>query len=288
MNKPLRLGFANTFDNAKRFFTDVLGQRYNIIRDDVMPDYLIFGDANFGQNHMEFDPLKIKKIFYTGENVRPNYFSYDHSLSFDHENSPRHYRLPLYVLEMWALVADGVYPNWESILQTNQTVNEKRLHYAAYVQSNPNCFPRTEFVKKLMKDHLVICAGPHLNNTGIVLPRDNIKWKTDLCRDSIFTICYENGSHPGYVTEKILNAFCAASIPVYWGSRTIGRDFNEAAFINRFNFSSDEAMIDYMDEVYADPIKCLEIMNQPAFKDNLKPDVCYLETFLDWWERYVI
>jgi inorganic pyrophosphatase len=49
--RDLKLGFADTFDTAKRFFTETLSQYYNVIRDDDAPDYLIFGDRNFGETH---------------------------------------------------------------------------------------------------------------------------------------------------------------------------------------------------------------------------------------------
>ena len=36
---------------------------------------------------------------------------------------------------------------------------------------------------------------------------------------------------PGYVTEKIVNAFLAGSIPIYWGSRAVLEIFNPESFI---------------------------------------------------------
>ena len=103
---PLRLGFSDTFLTAERFFVDVLGSYYDIIRDDENPKYLIFGDSNFGQSHNRFNG-RAKKIFYTGENVRPDYLTYNHAITFDLESSPKHYRLPLYVLDMFSAIYDG-------------------------------------------------------------------------------------------------------------------------------------------------------------------------------------
>jgi len=50
--------------------------------------------------------------------------------------------------------------------------------------------------------------------------------------DYRFVICLENGREPGYVTEKIVNAFLAGAIPIYVGAPDVAVHFNERAFIN--------------------------------------------------------
>src|SRR5882724_85552 len=106
--KILRLAFTDTFVTADRFWTSMLSKRYSIIpcnpKDDI--DLLIFGDSNFGNKHLQYN---CKKLFYTGENVRPNWNECNWAVTFDHINSPKHYRLPLYVLEMHEMVLEG-YP----------------------------------------------------------------------------------------------------------------------------------------------------------------------------------
>ncbi|CAE8650562.1 unnamed protein product, partial [Polarella glacialis] len=46
-----------------------------------------------------------------------------------------------------------------------------------------------------------------------------------------FALVFENKLVPGYVTEKIVNAFLAGSIPIYWGSRAVLDLFNPEAFV---------------------------------------------------------
>ena len=67
--KVLKLGFADPFTTAINFFTEALGKRFQIVRDDVNPEYLIYGEGVYGQNHRRFGS-EITKIFYTGENCR--------------------------------------------------------------------------------------------------------------------------------------------------------------------------------------------------------------------------
>ena len=68
-----------------------------------------------------------------------------------------------------------------------------------------------------------------------------------------FFICFENTissrQEPNgmkYVTQKILSAFIAGSIPIYSGYREIAELFNPAAFINAHDFSSHQELIEYI------------------------------------------
>jgi hypothetical protein len=105
MNK-LRLGITDTHEHLAQFFVAVLGSRYDIDLinvDQDTPDVLLFGDNNFGKNNMKFSRDDCIKLLYTGENQRPEDYDCDYAISFDHNFEPWHYRLPLYVIYMWAL-----------------------------------------------------------------------------------------------------------------------------------------------------------------------------------------
>ena len=56
----------------------------------------------------------------------------------------------------------------------------------------------------------------------------------------------ENKQAPGYVTEKIVNAFYSGAIPIYWGSSTITELFNKTTFINVSDFNSLRDCVDYV------------------------------------------
>ena len=290
MTKPnLSLGFTDTFENCEKFFTDILSRRFNIIRDDTFPDYLIFGDPNFGQNHYTYNAEKVTKIFYTGENARPNYYTYDHAITFDFENSPRHYRLPLYAMEMWAVMQDDKFTedyfylkglhkrvDWEKEFDT-------KTEQISYIQSNPRCEPRNEFVQILQKNFTVNCGGPHMNNIGRVIPRNRLA-KMDYLRQHKLNVAFENGSHPGYVTEKLLDAFYSNTLPIYWGSENVERDFNTKSFMNLGikgfyyqHFGSD------IRKLLNDKQAWCNVMSQPRFNYDIPNDYTNMENFLDWF-----
>ena len=101
--KKLKLGFTDTHDHLARFFHTLLANRYDVEIDNKNPDYLIFGDRNFGENNKNYDNKDIVKIFYTGENQRPDDYDCHYAISFDHNFNTWHYRLPLFIIYMWSL-----------------------------------------------------------------------------------------------------------------------------------------------------------------------------------------
>merc|ERR1719248_199636 len=53
----------------------------------------------------------------------------------------------------------------------------------------------------------------------------------DRYRDYDFVVTFENTDTDGYVTEKIVSAFLAQAIPIYWGTPRVKEMFNPEAFL---------------------------------------------------------
>ena len=84
----------------------------------------------------------------------------------------------------------------------------------------------------------------------------------------------ESKQKPYYVTEKILNAFEAGSIPIYWGDSIYAKElFNQKAFIDASKFSSMKELAEYIYKIKSDPKKLLSIGSEPVFKDNIVPEI---------------
>ena len=49
--------------------------------------------------------------------------------------------------------------------------------------------------------------------------------------------------------EKIVEAFIAGTIPIYWGNSKIAEEFNKNTFLNLNDFESEEALIDKIIEI---------------------------------------
>ena len=73
----------------------------------------------------------------------------------------------------------------------------------------------------------------------------------------------ENKNAPGYVTEKIMNAFHSGAIPIYWGNNYVKELFNVMAFIYVNDFTSPEACVDYILSLTDEDRE--KMMNEPIY-----------------------
>lgn len=242
MTKPkLKLGFTDYYQTLDDFFMSVLSDKFDIERDDVNPDYLIFCDETYGTNNMKFDPNKTVKIFFTGENRRPWQYQAHHAISFDHLDGSQFYRLPLYILDNWVQTKNGV-PDMTN-LPSQYVRYDDREWFCGFVAGNGASQYRNKMFHMLNEYKPVMSGGPLFNNIGGVLPRD-VMSKIEFFRKCRFSLCFENSSWPGYCSEKIMHGFIARTVPIYWGSPTVALDFQEGSFISRHDYISDNSFMD--------------------------------------------
>lgn len=282
--RTIKIGFTDYFNPIDEFFTEILSSRYNVVRDDVNPDYLFFCDETFGKNNLNFDEKKVKKIFYTGENRRPWNYKAHHAITFDHLDSPQFYRLPLYVIEEWILVKKQNMPSISQRLD----VPEKN-GFCAFVASNGGCSIRNDIFHFLSKYKQVDSAGALFNNVGYKLPRgdDAHLQKIKFFGNYKFSLCYENSSYPGYVTEKLFYGLYARTVPIYWGSPCVEMDFHTNSFVNRHDFRSDNEMLEFIQYLDTDDEAYNTVLNSPVWPYDQRPRAACINNFLDWFEDHV-
>ena len=288
--KELKLGFTDTFSAIENFFTKVLSERYDIVRDDEDPDFLIFGDRNFGNNNVRYNDKKCIKIFYTGENQRPYNYQCHFSITFDHdEHDGRNYRLPLYVIYDYDNHNRDV-PNTSTVNRTPSDLLEEK-GFCSFVVKNGGCKKRNDWFHILHNQYKPVASGgPLYNNIGYVLPggEDSVSSKLKFLNSYKFNLCFENSSYPGYATEKLYEALCARTIPIYWGSPTIEIDFNPRAFINWHDYGNDIDFFNAIKEIDETPELYEEMYLQPMFADYKKTNKFFdMDRFLNWFDRKV-
>ena len=91
--------------------------------------------------------------------------------------------------------------------------------------------PRASCLQALQRSIAVDGFGPHFDNK-IKDHHHSGFLKKDLLASYAFNLCPENGLYPGYITEKIPEAFAAGCLPITWVDESISVDFNPAAMIN--------------------------------------------------------
>jgi len=110
----------------------------------------------------------------------------------------------------------------------------------------------------------VDCPGKVLNNHP---PFDSHNYDYTLKYEFLsrykFSVAFENQSVTNYTTEKILHAFVAGSIPIYWGNPQVARLFNPKSFINCHDFANFAEVLEWVRAVDRDDVLYARYRSEP-------------------------
>ncbi|MCI8674011.1 MAG: hypothetical protein HFI89_11105 [Lachnospiraceae bacterium] len=255
--KKIKVNFVDFWPNFENdnVFLPIL-QKYYDVEISNTPDY-IFGSV-LGDSYLDYDCVR---IFYTGENLCPDYNLYDYSIDYEYmEYGDRHFRYPNYI--MWNEAFSGMV---KKHLATEEEIRAK-TGFCSFVYSNGKGNPaRTQFFELLSQYKQVDAGGQLCNNIGVP---EGIKDKLAFQTTHKFAIAFENSSHPGYTTEKLAEAFAAKTVPIYWGDPLVGLGFNEEAFINCHRYGSFEEVVEVVKRVDQDDALYRKMLLTPALKSQ--------------------
>lgn len=230
------------FDPHANHFAKLFNKMGNIEVVESDGDICVY--SCFGASHRTFEGCK---VFVTGENQRHSFRDADFCIGFDHVADDRYLRFPLWA---WYGRTDELRRPY------GENITEEKTEFCAFVVSNPDNPIRNQIFKELSRHRYVHSAGrvfcndPSLSSSrgGQSVPA------VDYMRRFQFTIAAENSSFPGYTTEKLLQAFVAGSIPIYWGDPLVGYDFDPRAFINFDDYGTVSGLVQAVLEIADDPV----------------------------------
>jgi hypothetical protein len=111
--------------------------------------------------------------------------------------------------------------------------------------------------------------------------------KKAVMRHYKFAVVYENAVFPGYLTEKIFDAFFAGCVPVYLGAPDVLDNIPAEAFIDRRDFPNNEELYRYLsgmsEKEYLGRIRAIE---EFVNGERIKPFSA--EHFLDVFVRHIV
>ena len=194
-------------------------------------------------------------IWYTGENIRPPVDNrWDALLTFETDDSiSKNIYLPFWVTRLGETLEKA--ESRQKVLLSPRTEFERRDGFACAVISNPEP-TRMRALEELKKIGQVGLYGSVFNN-----PIEN---KFEILNKYTFNLCFENDLYPGYVTEKVFEAWSAGSIPIWWGIDA-GGFINENAVIN-FATLGFQGGIQRVRELLASPQKLRLMQREPILK----------------------
>ncbi len=253
------VGYWKGFDYERTVLYKILCKHYNV---DVSesPDYVIcscFGDP------YEYCKYPQVRIMYVGENYIPDFNLVDYGIcNYPVTFLDRAFYFPFCIDEFGH--CESLAGKGRSYAETILAEKDLFCNFIAGHESEFNI--RGDFFKKLNQYRRVESAGKYLNN----MPNgQTVNWDDDskysLQKRCKFTLCFESTKHEGFITEKIVDAFMADTIPIYYGSDSVKEIFNPKAFINVADFASFEEAIDRIIEIDQNNDAYLAILREPIF-----------------------
>lgn len=234
MKPKLKLAFADFwsgFDPRDNFFQRLLSTSFDLVYS-AQPDLLIY--SVFGKDHLNYRCLR---VLFSGENRGVDFTECDYAFTGDYSSDLRHYRLPFYAY---------CFPP-ERFIKPEldlDAIIEAKKGFCSFVVSNPRGRIRNRFFKRLSQYKQIASGGKYANNLGYRVPD-----KESFIRDYKFNLAFENMSHRGYTTEKLIEPLSMSSVPIYWGNPVVQLDFNHRAFLNYHQYKSEAEFIQRIIEV---------------------------------------
>lgn len=256
MAEKIRIGFADFwkgFDARNNCLTDMLIRIYGRNGIEVVDrnfDYLFF--SCFGHSNLKYNCIK---IFFTGENIVPDFNICDYAIGVhEMQFGDRYLRLPFYY---WYANA------YERALQKHEFKDSYYLNrkFCCFVISNSLADSNRQKMITLLNAYKRLDGGgKYMNNVG-----GPVKDKYSFVSNYKFSLCFENSKAEGYTTEKILEGFAGNGVPIYWGNPGIIKEFNPKSFINCNSYNSLEEAVEYIKRVDNDDELYLQFMKEPVF-----------------------
>lgn len=200
--------------------------------------------------NVQTDPAKT--LSYIGENIRPNYIGYSHSLSFDHDTyGGRNHRFPLWYSRL----------AWGGFTEKPRRVGNNNHGYEPLINIKSLMRPRKLDMTKKDKFCVLIAGNPEglrinlfhsiskykqVDGYGNMFGRSLRSSKFDILPKYKFCLCPENSVYDGYITEKLIDAYAGGCVPIYSGDASVAKDFNYWAFLNYQEFKDMSRFVEYV------------------------------------------
>jgi hypothetical protein len=207
--------FSSSFEKAKVRGASTFNQRN-------FSDYV--SRNNYGYRR-EYKTKSLRRIWYSGENKRfPISIQIDGGISFDpDDNDLNNLYFPYWMTRLnWGYPKkdSSVYPAPRDLLETRNP-SLKNGQICSFASNHDPA--RERILNALEEKFKVVRFGKSVGNL--------VGSKKDSSSKFSFQVCNENDLYPGYVTEKLQEAWTVGNIPIWSG---LHRDnyFNEKSYLD--------------------------------------------------------
>ena len=261
--------FWKNFDRENFLFTQILRKEYEVVFDKDNPE-IVFCSV-FGTEYLKY---KCPRVVFIGEPQTPDFNLYDYAVGFDYITfMDRYIRFPLYLMntELYNMALN------KSKMSDEEFLSRKKFCSFVVSAGGGEGDIRTKVFNELSKYKKVDSGGRYMNNLTDGNP---VPDKLEFQKDYRFSISMENSAISGYTTEKIIDAWAAGTIPIYWGNPDITKEFNKNAFINVSDFESIDELVKYVTKLDSDEEAYLRMCHEPIISIEVNDPYVELEKFL--------
>ena len=239
------------------FFPKEIRDSYEFIKSDK-PEYVFCSSFMNMVSDLTKFPNAVK-IFFSGENVNPDFIFFDYWIGFDFlDYNGRFFRYPLC---FWEGEYNGL----------TYSTNNKKEYFCDFIYGHNDVNGlRKKLFNSLSEYKKVSSFGKLYNNTGIIV---DMKHKDEVQSKCKFSLVIESCSNDGFITEKIVHALNNRTIPIYFGTSRISEYFNSKRFINANDYDNDvDKIIEVVKQIDSNDDLYNKIVSEPIYNSDFSID----------------
>lgn len=193
----------------------------------------------------------------------------DFTIDCRHNPAPSHFRLPTWA---WSLLISEL---GQKTATTDHPVSEgvpiADRRFCNFIFGNPRCHTRNAFFEILHAKLPVDSLGKvYKNASDASLSSGEVAgWresKLGVLGKYKFTIAFENREFVGYTTEKLVDAWLADTVPIYWGNPAFVVDFPDDACLSLYQAGSMARLVEQVLEAHHDAERYEQLRSRNPFR----------------------
>ena len=217
------------------------------------------------------------KILYIGEPITKFNFCYFSNILFQENKCDYYFGVISNKSNKWIKCPFYIYDkfNFQIVNEMVATTPINNKRFCCLINSHDIGNTRLPILTKLSKYGHVDCPGKLANNCS---PDDvtRVGGNIEYIKQFVFNICSENfgASHPGYITEKLINCVSGGAIPIYYGEldEVDNLIFNKDRILF-LNSTNESHVAEKVNELLLEPSKLESFYKQPVFMDTAEDTI---------------
>ena len=274
------LDFWPDLDKENNFFTNILKKHYDVEISDK-PDFLFVTYMNFWEKPYIYTEYECVRILVSWDTLYPDFNVFDYAIS--------NWLITCGDRHLWYPYA---FENIEKMrclqsrnLEITDAIIAEKNEFCDFIYSRGNDTGgwRDKAFDALSQYKPLLSVGSYRNNDPEG-KRVTMATKLEAQKKCKFSIAFEGTDEPGYISEKIFDAYRANCVPIYVGdNELVKKIINPNSYINVADYDYDfEKILEKIREIDENDELFMEMIREPVFiNENILEEIyASMESFL--------